>query len=677
NLRRDFLCLVREACAVLLIVYNTDTDTRLRNVRHTMEKSSKQPSRYIDEDTEAFLEDHDTMECHIIKGLRELYITEALCDATIITESGRFPCHRVVLASVSPYFRAMFTSSMLESEHGEVCLLDVSSSVIQSILHFIYSGEAALSLDSVEDLFTASGRLQITAMQEVCGSFLINKLTNDNCFWVYRLARSHNHIRLQGVAIQYICWNITRLYDKEDFLHLEQDELRSVLSSDQLMVSSELCIFRMALRWWKANGAAGSPFPVELCRVIRFPLMSPRELEEVKRDESLELSGPQGSTTFRLRQGMFENRIVCMDLQAREDHTLDDNDFFLDCYDPVSDHWDKLAPLKSLMYPGCLAVENYLYVTGGMNQDDAVSRTFHVFDSLTNTWTEFPSMRSPRSLHGFLSYKKKLFAVGGWNGGDVMDSMECFDLSKNCWSESPKLPFPLCAFASTQLKGKLYVIGGETGRERLFSEKGLLIYDTSSHLWSHIPNKIVVAFGGAVTLDNKVFVIGGCDNYCPSTGQAVATSTCLCLDERGWVSQELKVPPLPEKLASAGVVRWQQRIYIYSKCYKSRKCELRMRPPQEALRPPRFSEGIALGRHRDPEEAEEAQICFTSFLCWLLKPENVPSDTGRDLHQTELVRVAMESFYKSLLPLRLRGAVEFDNHTRHCACAAIGSYNLR
>ncbi|KAM5171810.1 kelch-like protein 40 [Mantella aurantiaca] len=527
-----------------------------------MEKSSKHPPWHIDEDTEAFLKDPDTLECNIIKGLRELYVTEALCDASIITESRRFPCHRVVLASVSPYFRAMFTSSMLESEHGEVHLRDVPSSVIQSILHFIYSGEVALSLDNVEELFTVSSRLQITAIQDQCSRFLIRKMTNDNCFWIYRLAHSHNHIRLQVAAIQYIQWNISGLNEIEDLLHLEQDELISILSSDELMISSELCTYHMALRWWKANRAAGSPFPVELLRVIRFSLMSPHELEEVKRDISPELSGLQKPVPFKLRQGMFENRIVCMDLQAREDHTLDDSDFFLDCYDPVSNEWDKLTPLKSLMYPGCLAIENYLYVTGGMNQDDSVSQTFHVYDSLTNGWTELPSMMSPRSLHGFLSYKKKLFAVGGWNGNEVMDTIECFDLSKNCWFELSKLPFPLRAFASTQLKGKLYLIGGETGQQRLFSEKGLLIYDTNSDLWSHIPNEIVVAFGGAVTLDNKVFVIGGYDNYCGSTGQAVATSRCLCLDEQGLVSPELKVPPLPMKIASAGVVRWNQRIYV-------------------------------------------------------------------------------------------------------------------
>ncbi|XP_072255766.1 kelch-like protein 24a isoform X2 [Pyxicephalus adspersus] len=452
----------------------------------TMEMASDQRTWYMDEDTEAFLEHYNTLECNIIKGLRELYHAGALCDATIITEGRSFSCHR----------------------------------------------------------------------------FLIYNMTNDNCFWVYRLAHSHNHNRLQSAALHYISWHIASLYEKEDFIHLQQDELINILSSDQLVVSSELCIFNLALRWWKANRVADSQFPVELCRIIRFSLMLPQELEEVKREISLELSNLQKPLPFKLRQGMFENWIVCMDLQAREDDTLDDNDFFPDCYNPVSGEWNKLAPLKSLMYPGCLAVENYLYMTGGINQDDSVSQSFHVYDSVTNCWTELPSMMRARSQHAFLSYRKKLFAVGGWNRDGILDSMECFDLSKNCWSELSKLPLPLQSSASTQLKGKLYLIGGETGPERLFSDKGLLIYDTNSDLWSHVPNKIVVALGGAVTIDNKIFVIGGYDKYCPSTRQAVATSRCLCLDEQGWESQELKVPPLPEKIASAGVVKWNQKIYV-------------------------------------------------------------------------------------------------------------------
>ncbi|XP_068130542.1 kelch repeat and BTB domain-containing protein 8-like [Hyperolius riggenbachi] len=524
-----------------------------------MEESCRPPPWCTDDDAEFFSEDEGTLQCAIIQGLRDLYFTDALCDLTIVTEGSRFLCHRVVLASLSPYFRAMFTSCMVESQQGEVSLLDVSSSTIETILHFIYTGEAAVTLDNVEDLFTVSSRLQITAMQEQCSRFLIQRLNNDNCYWTYRLAFTHNHSRLLEMAMKYISWHITSLSDNEDLLHLELGEIIKILSSDQLMVSSELSVYHMALSWWKANSSGDSPLPVELRRVIRLQLMLPHEREEIEKHGSWEECDLQELPQFRLRQGMFENWIVCVDLQPRAYIDYDDYDYkiYLDAYDPASNEWMKLMPLELMMHPECVALGNYLYVTGGIMKDGSFSKAFCVYDSVTNDWTELPSMMSPRDNNGFLSFKDKLYAVGGANEDGVLDSMECFDLSKHCWSELSKLPYPLCNFASAQLKGKLYIIGGKTTQYNV--SEGLLIYDTASDIWSFIPNKIYICFGGAVTMDNKVFVINDYDYL----GTTSATNRCHVLDEKGWVCEDLEVPPLPEALACVEVTRWGERIYVF------------------------------------------------------------------------------------------------------------------
>ncbi|XP_068128335.1 kelch-like protein 6 isoform X2 [Hyperolius riggenbachi] len=459
----------------------------------------------------------------------------------------------------------MFTSCMVESQQGEVSLLDVSASTIETILHFIYTGEAAVTLDNVEDLFTVSSRLQITAMQEQCSRFLIKRLNNDNCFWTYRLASTYHHSRLLEMAMKYISWHITSLTKNVDFLNLEQGEIIKILSSDQLMVSSELSVYHMALSWWKANSSRDSPLPVELRRVIRLQLMLPHEREEVENGGSWEECDLQELMCFRLRQGMFEKWIACMDLQPIEDGNGDgdddNDDFSMHAYDPATDSWNRLKPLKSVSHAECVGLGNYLYVTGGRLLDGSISRAFHVYDSVTNDWTELPSMMSARDEHGFLSFKEKLYAVGGWNEDGILDSMECFDLSKHCWSELSKLPYPLHNFASAQLKGKLYIIGGETTREHHI--KRLLIYDIASDMWSLIPNKMNVRYGGAVTMDNKVFVIGGCD-YLSGKPTSV-TSICFVLDEKGQVCEDLEVPPLAEEAACAGVTRWGERIYVLSK----------------------------------------------------------------------------------------------------------------
>ena len=75
---------------------------------------------------------------------------------------------RVLLAAVSPYFRAMFTSGLVESRLTEIRLEEVTSSVMETVIQFVYTGEAGLSLDTAEDLFVAANLLQVMPLQELC-----------------------------------------------------------------------------------------------------------------------------------------------------------------------------------------------------------------------------------------------------------------------------------------------------------------------------------------------------------------------------------------------------------------------------------------------------------------------------------------------------------------------------
>lgn len=75
---------------------------------------------------------------------------------------------RVLLAAVSPYFRAMFTSPLVESRLTEIRLEEVTPSVMETVIQFVYTGEAGLSLDTAEDLFVAANRLQVMPLQDLC-----------------------------------------------------------------------------------------------------------------------------------------------------------------------------------------------------------------------------------------------------------------------------------------------------------------------------------------------------------------------------------------------------------------------------------------------------------------------------------------------------------------------------
>ncbi|KAM4038565.1 kelch-like protein 24 [Anomaloglossus baeobatrachus] len=522
-------------------------------------------------------ENHETLQECIITGLREFYLSETLCDAAIETAGKRFLCHRVVLSSVSPYFHVLFTCPMRESKSGEVSLLDIPASVMDAVLNFVYTGEAKLSMDNVEELFTVSSRLQIRLLQELCSRFLKKYIDGENCLWIFRLAHSHNDQSLEDVAMDYISVHLTDLADKEDFYYLELSELTRILSSDKLMVSSERTIYNLACRWWEFHSDESNPLPEELLKVVRFPLMDLEELTEVKL-EIPTLNPAHYSPVLSLRQGMFEHRILGMDLSERYETIPEQEDYHINAYDPVTETWEKIPFICPLYQPGLLAMGNILYVSGGQDEDNSASNLLHMYDSVKNEWTKLQSMAKARYGHGFLHYKHELYAMGGCDGQEAISSMECFSLVKKCWTEASSMPADLRSFASAQLKGKMFLIGGLTGSVKKSSRfQGFLIYDISSDTWSNFPLPVVFSDAGAVVLNEKLYIIasynsrnGNTDPYPPYDEyqayllyyeQPNTISRSFCMDYLGRICH-CRIPPILESVSEAAVVVWKHRIYI-------------------------------------------------------------------------------------------------------------------
>jgi len=55
--------------------------------------------------------------CNVLNDLRK---NGQLCDAVIRVEDGHFRVHRAIMSACSPYFRALFTNGMHETDKREV-----------------------------------------------------------------------------------------------------------------------------------------------------------------------------------------------------------------------------------------------------------------------------------------------------------------------------------------------------------------------------------------------------------------------------------------------------------------------------------------------------------------------------------------------------------------------------
>ena len=73
--------------------------------------------------------------------MNELRRQGVLCDVTLVAEGVRFPVHKLVVASCSPYFRAMFNGAMSESHQDVVSLEAVQANALKQLVDYIYTGE--------------------------------------------------------------------------------------------------------------------------------------------------------------------------------------------------------------------------------------------------------------------------------------------------------------------------------------------------------------------------------------------------------------------------------------------------------------------------------------------------------------------------------------------------------
>ena len=161
-----------------------------------------------------------------------------------------------------------------------------------------------------------------------------------------------------------------------------------------------------------------------------------------------------------------------------------------------------------------MAVDDYIYIIGGQNDNDAVADVVTIYDTIMDTYADGPTMPSPlyRFASAYDDENRQIYVFGGMDvlNGDAMDSVYILDVDAAEWREGPKLASPRSDLCGAFVDGHVYAIGGYSlgGDEILSTVEALNTNDPEQ--WEE-RDDMPTARGGcsAAAIAGGVIVVGG------------------------------------------------------------------------------------------------------------------------------------------------------------------------
>ncbi|GFS09120.1 kelch-like protein 40b [Elysia marginata] len=173
----------------------------------------------------------------------------SLSDVKVAVGNKEFDCHRLLLAAGSEFFAAAFRSDMKESREGKITLENVDEEVFSTLLTCLYSGKYVLTDENLFDIWAAADMLQISLLILQCEELFSELLSPENCVKFVSQVR-HISAKAKHAALEITARNFSYIDIKQDIIkELELDEIKFLVSSQELVVDSEDGVFEMLFVW--------------------------------------------------------------------------------------------------------------------------------------------------------------------------------------------------------------------------------------------------------------------------------------------------------------------------------------------------------------------------------------------------------------------------------------------
>ncbi|XP_053098461.1 kelch-like protein 38 isoform X3 [Hemicordylus capensis] len=462
-----------------------------------------------------------------LNGLRQNRI---LTDVVLSTSDIEIPCHRNVLASSSPYFKAMFCNKFKESCQEKVSLQGIDSGILHCIIMYVYTGEILITEDNVLYLMETASMLQYVRLFEACSAYLQDQLTPDNCLSLIRLSEILHCENLNKKAKAMALKCFPEVATSEDLKELCALELINYLGDDELCGDEEQ-VFEALMVWVRHDLKARQGYIQDLFEKVRLQYVHPTFFFHFIANDSLIQSSPACRNILELaNRQMFSlystsapgikpmwhvpRRYSCREflllVGGRKDNQQTTRDVLL--YDEKTNQWLSLAKYPTSLYKAsAVSLHSNIYLLGGIpigSGNSQVTASVYIFSLRLNQWRLIEPMLIPRYSHRSIAYKNYIFAIGGIGmNQEILNSMERYDSIYNIWEHMTNMPIAVLHPAVAAKDQRIYLFGGEDIMQN--PVRLIQVYHVSRNMWFRMETRMVKnVCAPAVVIGDRIFIVG-------------------------------------------------------------------------------------------------------------------------------------------------------------------------
>ncbi|KAI8496271.1 hypothetical protein Bbelb_261120 [Branchiostoma belcheri] len=358
---------------------------------------------------------------------------QRFCDVAVCVEGKTFFSHRAVLACCCPYFYSFFTCGLQDSQDDMITLQGISSDSFAKILHFIYTTELELCLETVQDVMVTANFLQVPEVLDMCAEFLYCEANLENCADILGLCEDFNLTELRKKILEYV--RDCKVKDAESLGLSSQDlALLKTLPERKLVAAAyDFYLYTEESKTWAmitslpegprsqeafesaslgscvyvVGGKQYQPYTVG-------PALSKAQVYDLKTNTWRDIAFLHQERKYHYMVGLngWVYAMGGMDSKSQCLHSVER-------YNPTGDYWEFVdyLPLDFTMYSVTTCM-GYVFVMGATTENQ---HKLLYYDSECDMWIDF-GLKIPESFEipvSIVGYRERMYFFVGY-GADMM-----------------------------------------------------------------------------------------------------------------------------------------------------------------------------------------------------------------------------------------------------------------